>query len=50
MQLNNIGVSTASIDVAVRQGSIDAHGGVVGGYVELHDILAGGKSFFSCSE
>lgn len=46
MQLNNIGVSTASIDVAVRQGTIDAHGGVVGGYVELHDIAADGEKSF----
>ena len=40
--LNNIGVSTAAFNLVVRQGSIDAHGGVVGGYLELHDISADG--------
>ena len=43
VMLNNIGLSTASVHVGVRQGSIDAHNGVIGGYVEVQDISADGK-------
>ena len=41
--LNNIGLSSASIDLAVRQGALDAHGGVIGGYIEVFDIAVDGK-------
>ena len=45
--LNNIGVSTASIDLSVRQGLLDAHGGIIGAHVEVHEIAVDGKGFFT---
>jgi hypothetical protein len=45
--LNNIGLSTASIDLAVRQGALDAHGGVISGYIEVSDIAVDGM-FMVC--
>ena len=41
--LNNIGLSSASIDLAVRQGALDAHGGVIGGYIEVSEIAVDGR-------
>ena len=40
--LNNIGLSSASIDLAVRQGALEAHGGVIGGYIEVSEIAVDG--------
>ena len=41
--LNNIGLSSASIDLSVRQGALDAHGGVIGGYIEVSEIAVDGE-------
>eukprot|EP00111_Clytia_hemisphaerica_P008655 TCONS_00025304-protein len=41
--INNIGLSSASIDLSVRQGALDAHGGVIGGYIEVYEIAVDGK-------
>ena len=41
--INNIGLSSASIDLSVRQGALDAHGGVIGGYIEVYEIAVDGE-------
>ena len=41
--LNNVGVRTGNLSVSVRQVTFDAHGGVLGGYMEVQDIHSEGK-------
>ena len=40
--LNNTGMKSINVHVGVRQGAFDAHGGVIGGYMEVQDIVATG--------
>ena len=43
MVINNVGVKSTNVMVTVRQGSFDAHGGIVGGYIDVSDISARGS-------
>eukprot|EP00794_Sanderia_malayensis_P007184 gene7184-7990_t len=42
-QVSNTGIKSTDIFIIVRQGSFDAHGGIIGGYIDVHDIIAKGK-------
>ena len=44
--VNNTGIKSTDIDISVRQGSFDAHGGIIGGYIDVHNISAKGKHLF----
>ena len=43
MLINNTGIKSSNILVTVRQGSFDAHGGIVGGYIDVGNITAKGN-------
>ena len=42
LSLDNSGLNNGSVTVSVRQGMFDAHGGVIGGYIELQGVTASG--------
>lgn len=42
LSLDNAGLNKGSVTVSVRQGMFDAHGGVIGGYIELQGVTAAG--------
>jgi len=42
MVISNVGIKSTNVLVTVRQGSFDALGGIVGGYIDVSDIYAKG--------
>ena len=47
MLINNMGIKSTNVLVTVRQGSFDAHGGIVGGYIDVSNLSAKGN-FYLC--
>ena len=43
MVISNAGIKSTNVLVTVRQGSFDALGGIVGGYIDVSDIYAKGN-------